>query len=45
LLKKYNLDYLKRLKDIITRFKDIKYLNLNPREFKLKKKEILEKLK
>lgn len=45
LLKKYKLDCLDRLKIIINSFKDIKYLDLNPREFKLKKKEIVEKLK
>ncbi len=46
LIKKYKLiDFPTRLKHIINNFKDIKYLELNPREFKLKKKEILEKLK
>lgn len=50
-------DYLKRLKElkkegfysrlmkIIKDFKDYKYFDLTPREFKLKKKEILERLK
>lgn len=46
LLKKYKIEHFyDRLKHIISNFKDIKYLNLNPREFKLKKKEILNKLK
>lgn len=46
LIKKYKLmNFPTRLKHIINNFKDIKYLELNPREFKLKKKEILEKLK
>lgn len=45
LLKKYGLeDYFRRLKSIINNFKDYEYLNLNPREFKLKKKEILGRL-
>lgn len=46
LLKKHNLKlFLTRLKKLINNFKEIKYLDLNPREFKLKKKELLEKLK
>lgn len=46
LLKKYNLlRYYDRLKKIINNFKEIDYLNLNPREFKLKKEEISKKLK
>ena len=45
LLKKYNLEnYFLRLKSVINSFKDYNYLNLNPRQFKLKKKEILGKL-
>ena len=45
LLKKYKLEnYFKRLKSIVNNFKDYEYLDLNPREFKLKKKEIMEKL-
>lgn len=45
LLKEYKLEsYFQRLKSIINNFKDCHYLNLNPRELKLKKKEILEKL-
>jgi|SRR3989344_1787032 len=46
LLKKYNLeDYYERLRAIINNFKEIKYLDLNPREFKLRKDKIIEKLK
>lgn len=46
LLKKYNLlHFYDRLKSILNNFKDIKYLDLNPRQFKLKKKAILEKLR
>jgi len=46
LLKKYKIDrYFIRLKSIINNFKDYEHLNLNPREFKLKKRYILEKLK
>lgn len=46
LLKRYKLEhYFLRLKNVINNFKDYNYLNLNPREFKLKKKEILEDLK
>lgn len=37
--------YFQRLKEIITLFKDIEYIGLNPREFRLKKQEILERLK
>lgn len=45
LLKEYKLnEFRKRLKKILINFKDIKYLNLNPREFKVKKKKILEKV-
>lgn len=45
LLKKYNLEnFLERLRRIINGFSDIKYLNLNPREFKKKKIEILKKI-
>jgi len=45
LLKLYELEhYLPRLKTIIKTFKDIQYLNLNPRQFKLKKEQILTKL-
>lgn len=46
LLEKHNLsNYFPRLKEIIAEFKDIKYLDLNPREFKLKKAKVLEKLR
>lgn len=46
LLKKYKLGHFyERLKKIILNFKEIKYLNLNPRQFKLEKKEVIEKLK
>lgn len=42
LLKKYRLNYFReRLKKILINFKDIKYINLNPREFKLRKKKVL----
>jgi len=45
LLEKYELQrFSGRLKKIITGFKEIKYLNLNPREMKLKKKELLENI-
>lgn len=45
LLEKHNLNhYLNRLFVIINNFNDIKYLDLNPREFKLKKTELLRKL-
>jgi len=46
LLKKYKLDnYFERLKEIIKTFKECSYLNLNPREFKLKKEKISIRLK
>lgn len=46
LLKSNKLEhYLQRIKSIISTFKEIEYLGLNPRQFKLKKQEILEKLK
>lgn len=46
LLKKYKLDkYSDRLINIIKKFKEPKYFTLNPREFKLKKNEMLNKLK
>ena len=45
LLKEYNLKHFSlRLKTIIKSFKECQYLNLNPRESKLKKKEILKNL-
>ncbi|MBN2423073.1 hypothetical protein JXB41_07660 [Candidatus Woesearchaeota archaeon] len=37
--------YYNRLLNIITNFKEIKYLELNPRQFKLKKQQLLKKLK
>lgn len=46
LLKKFKLEnYYERLKNIIFNFKDIKYIGLNQRQFKLKKMQILKKLK
>lgn len=45
LLAKHNLKhYFDRLLVIINNFNEIKYLDLNPREFKLKKRELLRKL-
>ena len=41
----YNIKgYEMRIKQILTSFKDYKYLGLNPREYKLKKLRILSKL-
>lgn len=46
LLKKYKIEfYYERLRNIITNFREIKYLNTNPRKFKLKKQEIIKKLR
>ena len=46
LLKKYNIEcYYNRLKKIINNFREIKYLNLNPKEFKVKKNNIIKQLK
>ena len=46
LLKKYHLNgYYERLKNIINNFQDYSYLNLTPRQFKLRKKEILDNLR
>lgn len=46
LLKKYKIErYFIRLKNMIKNFREYEHLNLNPREFKLRKKEILEKLR
>ena len=46
LLKKYKMEFFyERLRNIITNFREIKYLNINPRQFKLKKREIIKKLK
>lgn len=39
------IDFRKRLIEIITKFTDIKYLDLNPRQFKLKKESIMQILK
>src|SRR3989338_1277162 len=45
ILKKYKLEHFRaRLKQIIINYKDIKYLDLNPRQFKLKKEELLKKI-
>ncbi len=45
LLAKHNLKhYFDRLFNIINNFNDIKYLDLNPSEFKLNKRELLGKL-
>ncbi len=46
ILKKYNLtSYFQQLKSIISSFKDHDYLSLTPRELKLRKKSILQKIK
>lgn len=46
LLKKYKIEnFSTRLKQIINSFKEIECLNLNPREFKTKKQNIIKKLK
>lgn len=46
LLKKYKIEgFCKRLKEIINNFRDIEHLWLNPREFKLRKNEVLKKLR
>lgn len=46
ILKKYKLEnYFQSLKKIISNFKDYEYLNLDPREFKKRKIEVVEKLK
>ena len=45
LLKKYKIqNFSKRLIYIIKNFKEFKYFDLNPRQFKLKKQEILKKI-
>ena len=45
-LKEHRLmHYKERLIKILNEFKELKYLNLNPREFKLKKEGILNKIK
>lgn len=46
LLKKYKLEgYYNRLKTIVAGFKDYTYLDLNPREYKIKKKVIMDKMR
>lgn len=46
LLKRYNLEsFLGGLIKIIANFKEVKYLHLNPREFKLKKEALVKELK
>ena len=45
LLKKYKLEnYFSRLKSIINNFKNYSYLELNPRQFKMRKSELLARL-
>lgn len=45
ILKKYKLEhYRQRLKEIIKGFDELKYLGLNPREYKIKKKELMERV-
>jgi len=46
LLEKYNLNqFYDRLKKIILNFNEIKYLGMVPRQFKIRKKEVLEKIR
>jgi len=46
IIKKEKLvDFRKRLVEIVSKFNEIKYLDLNPRQFKLKKGEIIGNLK
>ncbi|MBS3141733.1 hypothetical protein J4405_06350 [Candidatus Woesearchaeota archaeon] len=46
ILKKYKLEsFFDELKKVLVNFKDYNALNLNPREFKIKKNKILEELK
>ncbi len=46
LIKKNKIEFfLTHLIKIVKEFKELKYLNLTPREFKLKKKELLDKIK
>ncbi len=46
ILQKYKLGHFyERLKKIISNFKDINYIGMNPRQLKLKKKEMLDKLR
>lgn len=45
LLKEHKLEhFLPRLKTIVKTFKDVQYLDLNPRQFKLKKEAMLKKV-
>ena len=45
MLKKENLEgFKKRLLEIIAAFTEIKYIDLNPRQFKLKKEEIIKNI-
>ncbi len=46
LLKKYKItNFADRLKKIIQNFREIKYLNLNPRQFKLVKEDLIKRLR
>ncbi len=46
ILKKYKLEHLlQRLFKVVKEFKDYNYLNLTPRQLKLRKQQILEELK
>ena len=46
LLLKYNLNHFEeRLRSMVANFKDTKHIALNPRELKLRKKEIIERLR
>jgi hypothetical protein len=46
LLKQYKLEhYYLRLRNILQNFREINYIDMNPREFKLKKNEIIGKLR
>ena len=46
ILKKRKAEYLvKRLRSIVSGFKDYNYINLTPRQLKLKKQGVLNKLK
>ena len=38
-------NFKKRLLEIVSKFKDIKYLDLNPRQFKLKREDLIKKIK
>jgi len=46
ILKKYNLeDYINNLASLLKNFRDYNALNLTPREFKLKKKKLLDEIR